>query len=200
MSITSLRVLSLLMFVAYFGTEYFHWFPVEAISPYGIYFFEVIWVFITWLAFRRFVLLGKYPVLQKTAIAALLPMGWLVHFFARKQQMIIPFDFTNSETVLFLILIGPLLEEFVFRGAFWRLTEVWTQKLIVPVIVTTLLFSASHFQALTFVPEEYKNFIVYQGLYTLVLGFFCANLRMRSGLLAAILGHVCFNFGFWLAR
>ena len=191
---------SALLLVLYFGVEYFHWFSVEAISTHAIYFFEVIWVALVCIIFKNVGFAGKWTLNTAGGVVALLPLGWTTHFFARQQGMLIPFDFRSSETILFLLLIGPVLEEFVFRGAMWKLIEAWCSKSFVLILLTSLIFSYSHYQAVFSVPEEYKSFIYYQTAYTFILAFICAWLRLSTGLIAAIVAHLLFNFGFWLGR
>ena len=134
----------------------------------------------------------------------LLPLGWLIHVFARQQGMLIPFDFGSTETILFLLLIGPVLEELIFRGAMWRLMEQWIGQgrfhTLCLILTTSFIFAFSHFHAIFSVPDEYKPFIYYQTAYTFVLAIICARLRLRVGLIGAIVGHMLFNFGFWLGR
>jgi len=195
------RLVSVLLFVLYFGIEYLHWFSVEAISAYSIYIFELIWVALIWAVFKKIEFIKKnLSKVNVLLISILLPLGWLIHYLARARGIIIPFDFNSSETILFLLLVGPVLEELVFRGAMWRLAEMIASKPVFLILTTSLLFSYSHFQASFSVPDEYKPFIYYQTAYTFLLALSCARLRIQMGLLAAILGHALFNLGFWLGR
>jgi hypothetical protein len=134
----------------------------------------------------------------------LLPLGWIVHRYAQGAELLIPFDFSSTETLVLLLAVGPVLEELLYRGAIWRLFEfLFTgagQRTWMIVIATSLLFSFSHYHAVFSVPEEFQGFIHFQTLYTLGLGLACAFLRWRVGLLGSILGHVLFNVGFWLGR
>src|SRR5689334_11451822 len=101
------RLCSVLLLTLYFGVEYFHWFSVEAISAHSIYFFEAIWVVLVWFVFKKIGFGWNWSLKIASLIAALLPLGWIVHVFARKQGIVIPFDFSSSETILFLLFIGP---------------------------------------------------------------------------------------------
>lgn len=191
---------SVALLILYFGVEYFHWFSVEAISAHAIYFFEAIWVALVWIIFKKIGLIGKWSIKSSACLVVLLPFGWIVHAFARQQGIVIPFDFSSTETILFLLLIGPVLEELVFRGAMWRLIEVCYSKTFLLILITSLIFSYSHYQAVFSVPDEYKPFIYYQTAYTFVLSLICARLRIRIGLVGAIIAHILFNLGFWLGN
>jgi hypothetical protein len=191
-----LAALSLVIFVL---GEYIFTDRLDALSVYAIYGFEFIFAMVSLIIFRGFAWsMGKPDPLDIVLIALLFPLGILIHFFAFARGIMIPFDLHSGETLLFLLLIGPVLEELIFRGALWSLIGVVTNRNNwVRGIVTTFLFSYGHYQMIGHLPEGVKSFVIYQASYTLVLGAMLAFVRARNGLLWAILGHFCFNFGFW---
>lgn len=110
-----------------------------------------------------------------------------------------PFKYIDYLFVQILIL-APIIEELVFRGAFMELAENAKLSSRVSLTFNALLFSFSHASALWHLPNEFKNFIWFQILYTLILGFICARSRLSSGgILKPILLHFGFNLVFYVA-
>lgn len=110
----------------------------------------------------------------------------------------IPIQALDSVDMLLLLGIAPLLEELLFRF-FLLLPFQGSVRARWGLPFTALVFSYAHAHALWYVPPEWRNFVVYQTCYTLVLGAGCgfAVLRLRSWP-GAYLFHFAFNFGFWL--
>jgi membrane protease YdiL (CAAX protease family) len=110
----------------------------------------------------------------------------------------IVFNLEIAETLVFLIIVAPILEEFIFRYLLWQPALLANARLA-SLIITSALFSYSHFHAIWFVPLEYSSFIYYQSAYTLFLGIACGFYVYRyNSLLGAILIHFAFNVGFYL--
>lgn len=189
---------AILFLILYVGVQFFHWFSLEAVSPYATYLFDAAWVLAVLIVFKKVTWLRKSSTAWFGVCALLLPLGWATHQLGRAQDILIPFDFHNSETLLFLLLVGPVLEELVFRGAMWRALEKLNLKPVMTALMTSAAFSYSHFQASFLAPDEFKPFIYYQTAYTFLLALVCAKVRIELGLLTAILVHALFNFGFWL--
>jgi membrane protease YdiL (CAAX protease family) len=110
----------------------------------------------------------------------------------------IPFSLRDPETVWFLLVAGPVLEELIFRGALWKLFEVVTGSALPAYLFTAVLFSYSEFHLIHQVKPEYADFVRYQASFCLGLGLFCGGMRMKYGWRAALITHAIFNFGFWL--
>lgn len=204
------------LLLMFFTVEYLHFLSLDSLGPYALYVFELTWVAVAWMVFRGMPLLPDVPKegamvrasgwrkLGWFAAVVLLPLGWGVHRYAQGAELLIPFDFSSTETLVLLLTVGPVLEELLYRGAIWRLFEIlfegMGQRTWMIVLATSLLFSFSHYHAVFSVPEEFQGFIRFQTLYTLGLGWAGALLRVKAGLSGSILGHVCFNVGFWLGR
>ena len=126
--------------------------------------------------------------------------GFIVHVFAKQQGIQVPFDMSGAETAFLLLILAPLLEELVFRGALQTaLVNLLPVKGGV-VVLSGALFALSHGIAITYVPEPYYDFVYYQTFYTFALGMFCARAKETSGgLLSAINVHFGFNLGFYIA-
>jgi membrane protease YdiL (CAAX protease family) len=77
------------------------------------------------------------------------------------------------------ILLGPLTEELLFRGALFELTErSYPANVLAPILVSTVLFSAYHLQLHGF---RVTPFVVLQLLFTLPMGLIFGTLRSWSG-------------------
>jgi membrane protease YdiL (CAAX protease family) len=174
---------------------------IEAVSMYGIYFFEALWVLAVYFVFRKISWLNREKIIPSLVLIFVTAvLGASVHVLATINDILIPFDLDNAETILFLILLGPVLEEFVFRYGFWSIFESLIKSRWILILITAVLFSFSHFQLISEFPPEIHGFIHYQSAYTFVLGVFCGYLRAYSGLSIAITAHILFNLGFYLAR
>jgi len=174
---------------------------LDSISPYASYFAEIIWIFCVFIALRRVEWKKSSQILFPLAVTVGTGiLGAFANFYAARVGIVIPFNYESSEVLLFLLFIGPILEEFVFRGALWRVLEELKIHRALVAIFTTIIFSVAHLYEYLSVPEAYQPFVIYQGAYTLVLGMACAYLRMGFGLRFAMLAHLFFNAGFWLAR
>ena len=198
-------VLSGVLFCLFIAVEFFHLFSLDAINPYAIYAFEVMFTTLCWAILKNFEWKIRAIKIQDTLILLLtLIAGFGIFSFAKVQLIEIPFDFKNPEMVLFLLVIGPILEELVYRGALWGVFTEFGRRLkpqqatALAFGLTTTLFAYSHYFMIFSLPESFSAFIRYQGAYTLGLGLVCGWVRMRIGLRAAIGFHAAFNFGFWL--
>lgn len=126
--------------------------------------------------------------------------GGAIYRFAEAKGIAIPFDLSSREAVVFLILVAPVLEEAIFRYFLWKPIELLTNRTIA-LLITTLLFSYSHFHAYWFYPSEIHPFIFYQSAYTLGVGLAAGYFVWRyNAIWGAILVHFAFNIGFYLAH
>ena len=81
--------------------------------------------------------------------------------------------------ILGFTLLGPLTEELLFRGAIFELAQrSYPAKTLVPILISTVLFSAYHLQLHGF---RITPFVVLQLAFTLPMGFVFATLRAWSG-------------------
>lgn len=111
----------------------------------------------------------------------------------------IPFNLEGAETLVFLLVVAPILEEALFRFFIWVPIAGLLNR-TVAFVVTSLLFSYAHFHAYFFVPAEIHSFIYYQTAYTLLLAIGCGYWVWRyNSMVGAIATHFAFNLGFCLA-
>ncbi len=129
--------------------------------------------------------------------------GCGVAVLAKSIGLALPFDLTDTRTILLMLLGGPILEELVFRFSLWELIPevkgfgvLWRDRL--SLILTTLFFGAAHFAAYQYVPENLQSFVLFQTAYTLGLGFACGWFRISTRAIGTSIAiHVLFNLGFF---
>jgi membrane protease YdiL (CAAX protease family) len=101
----------------------------------------------------------------------------------------------GSFTIIGFVFLGPLGEEFLFRGALFELTErAYPASRLAPILVSSFLFSAYHLQIHGF---KVTPFVVVQLVFTLPMGVIFGMLRSWSGSLwPAFVLHVLTNLPF----
>ena len=170
------------------------------ISPYYSYLFEAgiigaaIFVYQKRTAF-------KWPNLQNlvTFGCVALVAGFGAHDTAGVFGILIPFNLEGFETLFLLLILAPVLEELLFRFALWEPLELFTKSGVVIVALTTLFFVSGHLMSYSYVPDEFKSFIVYQAMYVTLLGIGAGFARLKYGMPTAILVHFFFNLGFFVS-
>jgi membrane protease YdiL (CAAX protease family) len=94
--------------------------------------------------------------------------------------------------ILGFVLLGPLTEELLFRGAIFELAErAYPHSPSAPILLSTILFSLYHLQIHSY---EVTPFVVAQLAFTLPMGYVFAKLRCASGSLwPGFVAHVLTN-------
>ncbi len=172
---------------------------LDSFGPYASYILETILVLVA-ISLSGRLFISRMRLNNKSALLALLflPLGFLIFKTAAVLQIPIPFDLKGAETLVFLLVVAPILEEAIFRFFIWKPIEQINPKLAL--VCTSLLFSYSHFHAFWFVPAQIHNFIYYQTIYTFLLALACGfSVLKYNSLVGAMLIHFMFNFGFYLA-
>jgi len=173
---------------------------LDALGIYASLIFEVLCILVT------VALVGRKSdwrlVSNPTAYGIVI--AWVSGFAIFKLAIVagisIPFDLKGTETLLFLLVVAPVVEEGIFRFFLWQPIQILTRQKSVALFVTSLLFSYSHFHSIWFVPSEAHNFIIYQSVYTFLLGLACGYYVYRyASVTGAILIHFGFNLGFYAA-
>ena len=195
------KILSLFFILVFISVEFIFRFQIEKITGFSIYLFEVLWVLAILLIYRSFEWFSKKKILRWLTIALLAGvLGAWVQLYAFHSGITIPFDYENKDTLLLLLLVGPLQEEFVFRLGLWKVFSDLIANKWILILITTLFFSYSHYDMIAVLPASMHDFIKFQAKYTFLLGIICGYLRWNFGMAATILAHLLFNLGFWLAR
>lgn len=172
---------------------------LDALGPYSSYIFEVVCSIIAIGLYSKEFLgaLRPAPGIARGVVLALVS-GFGIFEIAKRSSLGIPFDLKDKETIIFLLLLGPLLEEVIFRFFLWQVSRSLL-KLPFTLVITSLIFSYSHFHAFWFVPSAIHPFIIYQTIYTLGLGLWCGFYLYRHfSLGSAIIIHLGFNLGFFV--
>ena len=195
------RVLGAVLAVFYLIVTFLFTPWLESAGDYASYIFEVIFVAIMWFLYRsriKFSYDAKRDLLRDFAPSIV--VGAAAFLLAKPLGLIVPFDLRNGEAILFLLLIGPILEELIFRMALWEQLQDLTKQPYVVLTITTLLFAYAHFQAIWFVPQEIHPFVIYQTSYVVPLALYCGLRRIQTGSMTSpIVIHLAFNLGFFLA-
>lgn len=190
----SITILFVYLIIRFFFT---HW--LDSLGEYTTYYLESILAVVSVILYFN-IFKTSWRINKSIFIFSLFALvsGFLIYKMAIVAlQITIPFNLKSTETILFLLIIAPILEEMIFRFSIWQPLEYihsWFAYL-----GTSLLFAYSHFHAYWFIPEEFHKFVFYQTAYTLLLGLICGYfIKKYSSLSEAILIHFSFNFGFYL--
>jgi membrane protease YdiL (CAAX protease family) len=175
---------------------------IAAINDYASYAIEVFFVMVIGVLLRDQIKLKIY-FSKKMAIvgASFLVAGFAIYAFARSQQILIPFEFKSGLTVFLLLIVAPVLEELLFRFILIGANAKIIKNQYALIALSAGAFSLAHFNALRYVPDIVRSFVIYQGVYTFLLGAVCASVYLRTNkqILNAIGLHFLFNLGFYLA-
>lgn len=175
----------------------------DTLNPIYSYLFELSFVVSTYLVYtkRKKITLFAFEM-NKSNLLRLVPwpfVGYFVYRLAFKSTMLIPFEF-NSILILFLLLVvAPILEEFIFRFALWEAVGDLIKNEELQVWISSLLFSLGHLVAMYMLSPDFRPFVLYQSMYVIILGFGVSQMRIKTGgVLGSILIHFLFNLGFYL--
>lgn len=174
---------------------------LDSFNEYASYITESAFVFAVGFYYRNRLRFSFQ--LSRELIHSLLPgfiAGFVFSLGLKPLGLIAPFDLESASAILLLILIGPILEEAIFRMALWEPLLDLTRSKPAALVITTVLFAYAHLHAIWFTPPEIHSFIFYQTAYVTVLGGLCGLRKIASSSLSApILTHITFNTAFYLA-
>ncbi len=163
------------------------------------YYYEAAYVVIALIIFKKEIILRVQDskALSYGMVRYFLG-GVLAVVFARLFSTKMPFDLTDKTTMVFLLLIGPVIEELIFRFSLWKIIERVTKSQKAAFYVTAILFSLAHFKAVLVISVPYLTFVTFQSLYTFLLAVNLGSRYMKNkNILEMIVLHIVFNFGFW---
>lgn len=163
--------------------------------------FEVLFVSLAYFSFRRQIVLAKMPKIWDGIFTlVMMAAGFAVYRLTAFIEIPIPFDLADQKTVILLIAVAPVLEEFIFRMALWESIQALFKSQGLTLILTSLLFAIGHFTAYWLVPEQFQGFVVYQTIYVAFLGLVLGCRKVETGaVFSTIYLHFGFNLGFFLA-
>ena len=175
---------------------------IAVLHDYVSYAIELIFVAIAGFFFKDQIN-WKITLTKKsfTVGAVALGAGYGIYEFAVHRDIVIPFEFNTALPIFFLLIVAPFLEELLFRFVLIGANNRFVQNQYVLIGLSAIAFSMAHFNALRYVPEVLRGFVIYQGIYTFLLGSACAVVYIRTNrrILNAIGVHFLFNLGFYLA-
>jgi hypothetical protein len=191
--------LAIAFLLLYLGVAFAGWFQLENLFPYADYVFEFVFGAVILAVFPKWEWKkGELTFGASVCFFFALAAGFAVYEASGVLGFGMPFALRDPETVLILLCVGPLIEEWVFRGALWKLIEVITGSVWPAFLITSVIFSYAHYHVISTVDPQFAAFVRYQAIYTLGLGLFCGGVRLQHGWRGALIVHLSFNFGFWL--
>jgi membrane protease YdiL (CAAX protease family) len=204
LSSIKIKNLSNILVFFFFGIYFiFKYISPESIRffTYSDYFFEAIFVVLVYLATNT---RPNFDFVIRRQLYLLILFAFLFGVFtfavAQLANFKIPLNFKSFETIVFLVLIGPVIEEFVMRGAFWQLLKLMKLNYKAIIALTAIFFSLSHLYSILFVDMYFYPFIIYQTVYTLILGLWWGYQRHKTLMISDVIYlHIFFNLGFYLS-
>ena len=197
-----MRFLPNILIVLFFLVRYPLQETLYSINEWGTYFFEIFFIILTLVIFRKN--RGHFNKLNFKDLALLLlafGFGISVRGSMNPLGLYLPWALDNWPDIIMLLAAGPILEELLYRQAFWILIEKITKNTWAIIATTTLLFALGHLYPYMHVDPFFKTFVLYQTTYTLILGLLCGSVYSRGkNILSPILIHIVFNLGFYLAH
>ncbi len=186
----------------YFSISWF--FPWDSLQSEGTvsisYVFDVIFCLAIFLGFKRKDYIGKINILGLLLqLLVVVLLACLFVYISFEMKLNAPFKYVDH-LLLQILILAPIIEEAVFRGAFIEFAEKLKLNFIVSISINSVLFSLSHLPAIWNLPNEFHSFIGFQLFYTVILGGICTYSRLKTkGLISPILLHFCFNLVFYIA-
>ncbi len=124
-------------------------------------------------------------------------LGWLIVWiagsviYASVRGGWVPYV-AGAPALVGFLLLGPLTEELLFRGAVFELAErVWPQNAVAPIVMSSILFSVYHLQLHAY---QFNSFVALQLVFTLAFGFVLARLRhLSSSIWPGLVLHIATN-------
>lgn len=170
------------------------------LDGYGSYAFEIVFVAVLlYFARGRFRLWAPVKGPYAIEVSMALIFGMLTLQICNWFAIPNPFDLNDPQLLFFLLIVGPILEELLFRQVLWFVFEDLFKSAKSAWIATAIFFSFGHFYAYLSVPEEFKPFVLYQSIYTLILAFWWGHRYLKYRAYAPVLIlHFTYNFGFYL--
>lgn len=175
----------------------------EQFSVYYSYAFELLFVLASFWFLRKKEINFKFKATKSLIIKSVLMflLGAATIKLAKHSGFTIPFTLDNAEVIFLLLIIGPVLEELIFRFALWEWFDNIVKNKEIQLWTSTFLFSLSHFMAIFLISPDLRPFVLLQSFYVLILGAVVSKVRQESNsFLPSILVHFAFNLGFFIGN
>lgn len=184
--------------ILYFAVSWFFpWDIWQGKSTISIsYIWDVLFVGSIIFLYRIIPKLGNFQGIIPRIIATI-GLGFFSLFIAKVLSLSAPFKYIEH-IVIQLLVLAPIVEEFVFRFAFMGMMEKFWESRKKIFLFNSCLFSLSHAPAIWYLPKEFHPFIYWQIVYTFALGWLLAKAKVRSGgIVEPMLLHFSFNLIFY---
>ena len=180
----------------FFPWEEYQWDSSISIS----YLFDFIFISLVALTFKKIPNIKvEHQSLLPGKLIATFAMASFVIFLNGLLAIETPFRFIDKLAIQLLVL-APIIEELVFRFAFFHIFKKFELSPTWQMVVNAGLFSLSHLPAMWTLPSEFQVFVGYQVLYTFALGWVCTKAKMRhKSIIIPVLMHFVFNLTFYVA-
>jgi membrane protease YdiL (CAAX protease family) len=200
-NLTNSWILAAAFFIFYVLINFVFVKRLDALGTYASYIFEACFIIILLAIYKsHFRFKFKIKKLFLLQVVAAFACGFAVYNGAGFLNVLVPFDLSDHETQLFLILLGPVLEELLFRQVLWSTLEIALKSRRAAFVLTSLIFTFAHFFAYFYVPESIKPFVIYQTAYVLLIALWWGAIIYRFGVITMTVWlHIAFNTGFFVA-
>lgn len=180
------------LFLAFFGEVLFSFW--KGFIP---YYYEVTYVIVAFGLFsKKLEFKVDFSKYGKGFLGSLVA-GALTILLAKGLNTELPFAMDNTFVLFFLVLVGPLLEELVFRFALWHGIESITKCKRGTLFLTSVIFALAHFKSVLMVSAPYMTFISFQFIYILLVSFWWGERYIQSKSISVpVIYHIMFNLGF----
>lgn len=127
-------------------------------------------------------------------------LGFVVFAMLTPLGILFPLDLSLRVILILLLVVAPILEELLYRGAIWLLILRVTQSPRITWILTSVIFALAHGYAYFSLPDEIKSFVIFQTGYTFLIAlWFGFSMWRRGGFGSSLFLHFFFNLGFYLS-
>lgn len=188
-------------FAPLFVYAYFRFFArpqlLSLFGPHGDYWFETGFCVLALLLFySKIKIKFEFSLLKKFGIS--LGLGTITLVIAKLLGILIPFQIDTPFSILMFVLLGPILEELLFRfSLYWPFESILPEK--ITAFLTATFFSYCHFNAYFVVPDTIKVFVLYQTFYTFLIGLWWIKIYQKDQNIVSPIGlHIFYNLGFYL--
>ncbi|MBY0471622.1 CPBP family intramembrane metalloprotease [bacterium] len=198
MTLTQIRALVLLL--VYFVVRFVFSEQLDSLGMWSSYYFEAVYVgLVAWLYWSRLSFRVPFSFRLATQFVFSVMAGLVIYKLAAPLGLIVPFDMRSTETLILLLLVGPILEEMIFRMAMWELLSEFLKEKGQLILATSVIFAFAHFFAWWFVPNELRSYVLYQAIYAFFLGSYLAFFKSREKSVGVpIVLHFFFNLGYFI--
>lgn len=116
-----IRIINIFILFGYFLGRFFLSSWLDSLGVYSSYYFELI-VLLLFFGLNYKVIFSKFKI--NWSRAYVLPvfciLGFAIYYLLMPLGIDLPLDISSSETLFFLLLVVPILEECIFRFFIWK--------------------------------------------------------------------------------